>query len=391
MVTVNIHMELKPSVSAVLFLLLALFVLLKTANTHESSAVGHGVWRGRIETVTAAGVMLSTSCGTFWASDTALSLRALRGDSILVLGLAHGRFITPYSIRLKESQSIFSRMRRAYRNLLIRRIPDQAARGLTGGLTMGLRGLIPKEVSALFKSTGTTHLLALSGLHTVMVAVVITAFFRVFLGRRASSFAAASVFTILFVLLSGARASTVRAGIMSAAGLLWSGFRGGRIHSLSVWWAALLLSVLLWPEVVNDPGAQMSFSAVLSLIFIGKSYRGKAAFILSPLHAGVAVTAGLLPLLLHIYGGVVPTGPLATVLSLLPLMSVMIAGTLVSAGLKFLLPLLTLITSIWMEILRFLGAEPLFISNEVIMICWVPALVILRIWAKWNGFNRRFR
>lgn len=383
-------MELKPGILLLLFAGLAgAFCLFQ--EPLPGGSFKHGLWRGRVETVTAGGAVVSTADGSLWVSSEDISTGALRGDSLLVLGNRRGRFVTPFAIRLKPSRSPVATLRRRFRNLLVSNIPHEGARGLTGGLLMGLRGLIPHETSGAFKRSGTSHLLALSGLHTALVAAVLLWLSGRFLGKRPLSAGLAVAGIAAFVLLSGCRPSTVRAGIMSSAVIFHLRARGGRIHLLTVWWAALGLSLLLLPGTLHDRGAQMSYGAVLSLILLGKNIRGPLGFMLSPLHAGVTVTVAMAPLIGSIYGGVAWLGPTATVVSLPFMTSIMVIGAAAASGLVYALPVLTALASAWQGILEFMAHRPLDPPGGTIWPIWAAGVILLRVTAQWNGFHRRFR
>ncbi len=382
-------MELSNRIIAVLFL--ALSALLVAGGDSESpEGASHRVWRGELTTVTAKGGMLSTEDGNFWISDKSLAELSLKGDSVMVIGHRRGMFISPFSIRLKLSKSVFSSLRRQYRNRLVETIPDPVSRGLTGGLLMGLRGLIPPSTAQAFKQSGTSHLLALSGLHTGIVALVLLFLSRLIMGRGILSGWLAVIGIILFVALSGGRASTVRAGIMASFAVLWMSHRGGKLHLLTVWWAALLLSLIFLPGTLEDRGAQMSYGAVLSLIIFGRNVRSRHSAILSPLYAGVVVTISLAPLMVSVYGGFSWLGPTATVVSLPFMLAVMALGLLSSLGINLTF-LLEIISSIWVNILEALGHSPVCFTGFILYPLWGILLLGLRVFSGWNGFNRRFR
>ncbi len=388
--SVIVSMELSNRVMAAFFF--CLFILLVFSSEEPVPYTkSHDVWRGVVTTVTAKGVMLSTESGNYWVSDKSLSVLALKGDSALVIGYRSGMFISPFSIRLKKSTSFFASMRRLYRERLISTIPDPVARGLTGGLLMGLRGLIPARTAQAFKESGTSHMLALSGLHTGMIAVGLLWFFRLLLGKGISSGWVTVCGIVLFVVLSGGRVSTVRAGVMASFAVLWKNYHGGKLHLLSVWWLALMLSLIFLPETLKDKGAQMSYGAVLSLIVLGKRSQGRFSTAKSALLAGLVVTISLAPLMMSTYGGLFWLGPIATVISV-PLMSfVMSLGFLTSLGFHYASILLNLTSWIWVGILQFLGHTPIVIEKSVLYPLWIFLVLLLRIFSRWNGFNRRFR
>lgn len=383
-------MELSNPVIAVLLATLSLLLVFR-AEEHFYDEASHGVWRGELTTVTAKGGVLDTARGNFWISDKSLAALSLKGDSLIVLGHSRGMFITPFSIRLKLSSSLFSSLRRQYRDRLFETIPDPAARGLTGGLLMGLRGLIPGNTADAFKQSGTSHLLALSGLHTGIIALVLLFLTRLMFGRGVFSGWLAVTGIVLFVALSGGRASTVRAGIMASFAVLWMSHRGGKLHLLTVWCTALLLSSIFLPGTLADRGAQMSYGAVLSLILFGRNVRGRHSAILSPFYAGVVVTISLAPLMISIYGGFSWLGPTATVVSLPFMLVVMALGFLSSLGLNAANVLLHPISNLWVNILEVFSHSPICLPQFILYPLWGILLLGLRVFSAWNGFNRRFR
>ncbi len=383
-------MELSNRIIAFLFAALSALLLFRGQETADQGKE-HGIWRGELTTVTAKGGMLSTENGNFWVSDRSLAPLSLRGDSLLVIGYRSAMFISPFSIRLKTSGSFFSSVRRRYRERLFATISDPVARGLTGGLIMGLRGLIPENTAHAFKCSGTSHLLALSGLHTGIIALVLLFAARFIFGKGIFSGIVAVLGIVLFVTLSGGRASTVRAGIMASFVVLWMIFRGGKLHLLTVWWTALLLSLIFLPGTLEDRGAQMSYGAVLSLIIFGRNIQGRHSAFLSPLYAGVVVTVSLAPLMISIYNGFSWLGPIATVVSLPFMLTVMAMGVLSSLGITWMNVLLEPVSHLWVTILELFNHPPVSIPQYVLYPLWGVFLLSLRVFSRWNGFNKRFR
>ncbi|MCD4706745.1 MAG: ComEC/Rec2 family competence protein [Candidatus Sabulitectum sp.] len=383
-------MELSYRIITVLFIALSV-LLLAGKKEHSNEGVSHGVWRGKLTTVTANGGMLSTEDGNFWVSNKSLAELSLKGDSAMIIGYRRGMFISPFCTRLKFSSSYFPSLRRRYRDRLIETIADPVARGLTGGLLMGLRGLIPRDTAEAFKQSGTSHLLALSGLHTGIIALVLLFLARLITGKGILSGWLAIFGIVVFVVLSGGRASTVRAGIMASFAVLWMSHRGGKLHLLTVWWTALLLSLIFLPGTLEDKGAQMSYGAVLSLILFGWNVRGRHSAILSPLYAGIVVTVSLAPLMVSVYGGFSWLGPAATVVSLPFMLAVMALGFLSSIGFGQVSVLLDPVSNCWVNILEVFSHSPVWLPQFVLFPLWGVLLLGLRIFSRWNGFNRRFR
>lgn len=383
-------MEISKITQVVLFALLTMLLVSTGGNVQEGTK-SHGVWRGELTTVTAKGGMLATSSGVFWVSDIMLAESSLKGDSAIVIGYRSGRFISPFKTRIKHSESIFSTIRRRYRARLISTIRNRASRGLTGGLLMGLRGMITDETAQAFRNSGTSHLLALSGLHTGIIALVLLFAMRSIFGKGIYSGWAAVVGIILFVTLSGSRASTIRSGIMASTAILWMTYRGGKLHLLSLWWATLTISLIFFPATLTDKGAQMSYGAILALIFFGKNFKGRFSVVFSTIYAGIVVTISLAPLITSIYGGFAWLGPVATVISIPFMLIVMGSGLISSIGLSPASVVLEVIANLWIQILQAFSHTALSLPALVLLPIWINLIVILRVFAGWNGFNRRFR
>ena len=384
------EVKLKTHVTALLLLALAGGMAV-AAGTKAPEGRSEGVVRGRVVTVTSRGALLSTARGDVWVSSAALSRTALRGDSLMVLGSSRGMFLSPLAIRLKPGSSPARSVRAGFRSLLERRVEDPASRGLAGGLLMGLRGTITPGTARAFRSSGTSHLLALSGMHTALAAAVFTLLSRLLFGRRGISWLLSMAGTVLFVMVSGARPSTVRAGIMCCCALLWMWRMGGRSHTLSFWLAAAGVSLVFVPGTICDRGAWLSYGAVLSLILLGKSFRGPGGFILTPLWAGVTVTVALAPLVNSMYGGVSWLGPAATVVSIPLMTAVMALGAAAAAGIPLASTGLSWTAGVWISILDALAHEPIHLAPEKLWPLWAAALLGLRVVSRWNGFHRRFR
>lgn len=137
-----------------------------------------------------------------------------------------------------------------------------------GGLLLGEKRGLPTNLSDAFSRTGTTHIIALSGFNITIIAVALMGLFNFFMVRRQVSFGLSVGVIILFVLMTGAAASVVRAAVMGILVLLAQ--QVGRLYQIR---NALVLAgaimVYLNPRVlVWDLGFQLSFAATLGLIYI---------------------------------------------------------------------------------------------------------------------------
>lgn len=145
------------------------------------------------------------------------------------------------------------------------------AKALTTGNTAG----ITKQIRANFSSSGTAHVLAISGLHIGIIGFFIFWLFRVILCffPRISMFydtkkiaAVASWLAVLFYLqISGCSVSSIRAFIMHTIIIVAILLNRTPLTMRSVAIAATVI-MLYTPEVIMFPSFQMSFGAVIAII-----------------------------------------------------------------------------------------------------------------------------
>jgi competence protein ComEC len=155
--------------------------------------------------------------------------------------------------------------RDAARRRLSRYVPDRAE-PLAAALLLGRREAVDPETDDAFARTGTTHLLAISGLHLQVLALALYGATRaVGLPRRAAIVGVLAA-TVAYALLVGLMPSVGRSAAMTvAAGL-------GRLLDRPAGPAGLLaaagLGVLAWnPSDLFDAGAQLSFLGVAALVW----------------------------------------------------------------------------------------------------------------------------
>jgi ComEC/Rec2-related protein len=181
--------------------------------------------------------------------------------------------------------------------------------GFSSALAIGDQQAIPAEQWRLFRQTGVTHLMSISGLHVTMVAALFAGLvgwlwrrserLMLFLPAPKAAIAAGWLAALGYSLLAGFAVPTQRTLYMLSvvALALWSGRNLGVSRSLLL---ALLLVLLLDPWAVLSPGFWLSFAAVGLLFFVGTgrigAARGWRAALANWGATQWAVTVGTLPL-----------------------------------------------------------------------------------------------
>ena len=160
-----------------------------------------------------------------------------------------------YSLRNRLSQS------------LSLALPEPQA-SLAQGILLGLRGDIPYSLQKAFSRTGTTHLLAISGLNlSILIGMVLAAGIWLF-GKRYSIYIWLAFLVIwLYAMLTGMQPPVVRSAIMGSLFLIAEYFGRQRSASTALAFAAAVM-VGIEPQVLGDASFQLSFLAMAGLIFI---------------------------------------------------------------------------------------------------------------------------
>lgn len=131
-------------------------------------------------------------------------------------------------------------------------------------LMLGDRSGLPRGVSESFSACGTSHVLAVSGLHVGVLAWVVSFALSLVAGRRVAA-AATIVVLWFYALMVGMSPSVVRASIMFTFIEIgrWQGRPFPVFHSLT---AALAAILLFDPLSVSSIGLWLSFAAVGGLL-----------------------------------------------------------------------------------------------------------------------------
>lgn len=153
-------------------------------------------------------------------------------------------------------------------------------RGLIEALSLGVRQHITDAQWQTLRATGTTHLVAISGLHIGLVAGLLFAIARWLALRSPAARQARRVAAVVAMLgalgyaaLAGWALPTQRAVIMAAAFFTAIAIECDIGASRALAWAAL--AVIVWhPASVMAPGFWLSFTAVGWLIWIATLVRG---------------------------------------------------------------------------------------------------------------------
>ncbi len=207
---------------------------------------------------------------------------------------------------------------------------------LARGMVLGQDGALTDDVREDFRATGLAHLVAASGANVILLATLVLALGAAAgLGLTARLWVAIAL-VVAYVPLAGAGPSIQRAAVMGAAGLVAA--LAGR--PASRWYALLLAAALTlsWnPHAAADPGWQLSFAAVLSLLALVPALRTRLSAAGVPrgldeaLAVTIAATLGTAPLIALYFERLSLVSLPANVLAAAAVAPVMWLGTIAGA------------------------------------------------------------
>ena len=151
--------------------------------------------------------------------------------------------------------------------------------GLLAALLLGEKEYLSKETALDFQRLGITHILALSGMHLVMLTFALKELLSLVRIKKKPAYFITVIFVLLYMLLTGMPVSIVRAGIMliiSSFLFILSQTHDG-VTSLCI---AVFIIICIEPYAIFDIALWLSAFATLGILVINelrsKKYRKKS-------------------------------------------------------------------------------------------------------------------
>jgi competence protein ComEC len=227
------------------------------------------------------------------------------------------------------------------------RIADPDAAGLVTALAVGLTDGMSTDQWRVFNATGTTHLVAISGMHVTLFAMLAFGasrlLWRLLPGRALEREPFALIAGLLaaggYALLAGFSVPTQRTWLMLA--VFATARLGARpLDAARTWSLALMLVLLLDPLAPLAAGFWLSFVAVGVILLLETTALVRAGRAVRVLRLQLAVMVTLAPLTFAVFGGVSLVG-FGVNLVAIPLISfVFVPVILVGAVLAWWIPAL---------------------------------------------------
>jgi competence protein ComEC len=255
-------------------------------------------------------------------------LRERVGASGYIVNGKHTRLLASGNLRPVEQ------LRQNFVDRVVRLLPERERAAVVIALVVGARHLITAEQWQRYADTGTSHLMAISGLHIGLAAAGTYALASMLLGlaggqsnHHRSAVLFALLVALLYATISGFAIPARRAtSMLLLLGLVTLSRR--ELRAMTVLAIAAAMLALLDPLSTMAPGYKLSFAAVAILIWYASRRRhelsiasARPAYMLAELVSmQIALFAGLMPLTVLIFDRVALLAPLINLLAV-PLFS----------------------------------------------------------------------
>jgi competence protein ComEC len=227
---------------------------------------------------------------------------------------------------------------------------------ILGAMILGDKSKMPEGLKEKLNIAGVRHITAVSGMHIVILSGVLMSLLLALGLWRGQAFYLSIIFIFLFIIMTGAQPSGIRAGIMGGIFLLGQKIGRKFVNSRAILMAAALMLAINPLLLLDDAGFQLSFLAAMGIIYLAPifknwlrlfrrrlSLKGVAEFIsrflekskwLIALEEIMAMTFAAqvftLPLLVYSFGRISLAAPLTNILIIPVVYWIMVFGFIFS-------------------------------------------------------------
>jgi competence protein ComEC len=204
----------------------------------------------------------------------------------------------------------------------------QPAAALLLGVAFGIHQPLTADARAPLQDAGLIHVVVVSGLKVVIVIGLVASLGRALEWSRRRTLVVAVPVIAAYVLVSGAGPAAVRSALMAGAAMLAAtGARRTDPLPMLATVAALMLGIQ--PQLVEDPGFQLSFLGTAGILFltapIARHVSGPRLLV-EPFATTVAAQLATIPVMAGTFGVIALAGPIANALVLPMLPGLIVAG-----------------------------------------------------------------
>ena len=253
-------------------------------------------------------------------------------------GIFHHTFSKNITL-LQPDESLLNKYREKLRSKIDSLSVSRRVQSVITAMILGDKSDL-NEVEGIFRKTGTSHVLAISGLHVGIIATLIF-YLLSFMppSTEKVKYLIVIILVWLFCLLSGGMPSTIRSSVMLSCFLVGKTL-GRNGLSYNYCFAAAFFMLLRQPGLIYDVGFQFSFSAIIGILYFYEpiykalQFKGRLNYCWQLISMSMAAQLMITPLSLY-YFHEFPLLFLLTSLIAIPSTFIVIAFSLASIILSY--------------------------------------------------------
>ena len=205
---------------------------------------------------------------------------------------------------------------------------------ILGAMILGDKSRMSEDLKEKLNTAGVRHITAVSGMHVVILSSILMSLLIGLGFWRSQAFYFSIILICLFVIMTGAHPSAIRAGIMGCLFLLAQKVGRKSVSSRTIVITASLMLFFNPLLLLNDVGFQLSFLAAIGIISFGKILERWLKFLpqekfinlRSILTMTFSAYIFTLPIIIYNFGRISLVSPLTNVLILPVVPLIMIFG-----------------------------------------------------------------
>ena len=191
--------------------------------------------------------------------------------------------------------SVQERLRQQFVSRVTRLVPDRDSAAVLVAIAVGTRHLISAQQWERYASTGTSHLMAISGLHiglaagvAYIAALLVSGLAACRSNRHEIALVVSLLTAVAYAFISGFDIPARRAALMITL-LVVAALRRRQIDGFLILCTACVCVVILDPMATMAPGFKLSFTAVLVLMWLARRRTALAPNLFSRYRAVLAI------------------------------------------------------------------------------------------------------
>jgi len=244
---------------------------------------------------------------------------------------------------------------------MIDRTVKEPERELIKALLIGERSGLPEDWKNIFEAAGASHLLAISGLHIGFILIMLVFITKLLKIKSPWEKILISVILILYIFISGARFSVIRAVLLSLL-ILWAPYFKRDIDLFNFLGFAAIINLIFNPYAIFHIGFQLSYILVIVLIKWTNIFKKISGKIFA---ASFSAQLGSIPLSAYYFNQITPIGIITNIWAI-PLTGLIIFISFMGISIGLIFPIFMKISG------KILGILFLILKSAMKLMVLIP-------------------